>query len=251
MNLDIRHWRRLIKGDPEESWRFFLETCNPLIMRILTRLDKDYDQRMEAYTYILEKLKEKDFSKINKYFYKPRNYPFERWLAVVVRNCYWDWLRASKGRRRLPKQIENMPQTERTMYQFIFGKGFPIDVTYEIMTSNCGLKISFEEFLQKVEKIKRTVDGEKSVSNFECTVRISSDPEYEDFLIPSVLTDANELPDAKMIDQENRRIFQEVLGKLTPQERLILKLHFSYGRTYRQICTSLKIGEHLRKSTGF
>jgi len=210
-------------------------------MKILIRLINDYDQKMEAYTFILAKLKAQNCRKINAFFNKHRFYPFERWLAVVVRNCYWDWLRQTKGRKRLPKLIENLPETEKKMYQLIFWKGFTVDVCYEIMTSNGDLKISFENFLEKFAKISWMAGRDKYGNNriileSACLRNPKTDP-----MIMPVVVDKNELPDEEYIDRENRRIFQDLLDKLTAQERLILKLHFLYGRTLKQICESMKI----------
>jgi RNA polymerase sigma factor (sigma-70 family) len=48
-------------------------------------------------------------------------------------------------------------------------------------------------------------------------------------------------PEVSLLQAEAQKIFQDALKKLNVQEKLVLKMHFKYGRTLEDIRKALKM----------
>lgn len=237
MSFVIENWIVECKKNDENAWQSFLTEYNNLILKILQHLTRDYDNKMDSYTYVLCQLKAQNFRKICAFLDKDREYPFEQWLAVIVRNCFFDWVRETKGRRRFPKKIREMSETYQVIYRFLYWEEFPLDIIYEIVKAKDGNLMTFEQFLEKVEKVQLKGGSEKVNKK----VRIVRRDHANDWMIDQEASKKQISPEDSLLKAEVQKIFLEALEKLTVQEKLVLKLHFKYGRTLEDIRSALKL----------
>ena len=91
-------WSDIHNQDPDQAWDIFLQRHNQLIFAVINKLVDDHDDVMEIYSFTLERLKKDNCKRLTTYFQHSREYSFDTWIAVVVRNCCMDWFRREKGR---------------------------------------------------------------------------------------------------------------------------------------------------------
>ncbi len=150
-------WIKLYKENKEKGWETFLEQYNQLILTLIRKHVQDYDEAMEVYTFVLEHLKEQDCQRLTSYFQKKRNYNFEAWIVVVSRNCMFDWFRKEKGRKRLLKSVESLPEIDQWIFKYIHQHRYSYSEAYEILKSKHGFNISFEEMHSRAEEISNNL----------------------------------------------------------------------------------------------
>ncbi len=112
MSLSNNNWSHYFKENPETTWFKFLDSYNKLIMSVISKYVNDYDEKMEIYAFTLQHLNKDQYKNLTGFYNKTRNYPFETWIAVLIRNCCMDWFRQEKGRKRLLKCIKDLPEIQ-------------------------------------------------------------------------------------------------------------------------------------------
>ena len=241
-------WIDAYRKDPEQAWDVFMTSYDGLVRRVIQRLVDDYDEQMELYTFALEQVKGNDYKKLTRYFEETREYNFETWIAVVVRNCCMDWFRKEKGRTRLLKCIQELPQLEQLIFKYIYQMGYSQQATFELLKVMHKEEISVEEFCKRIEQIGQILE-EKT--------RWKLKQEWQQILPPvsldsveegahrhyrqdsSVLPNPN--PEEHLLQNSSARIFQEILRGLTDQDRLIIHLHFYKNLTLQEIARILRL----------
>lgn len=81
----------------EESWTRFLDAYSRLLLFVARRNTPDYDAAMDAYAFVLEKLREYEFRRLRGYAAGGRG-KFTTWLVVVSRRLCHDFHRHRFGR---------------------------------------------------------------------------------------------------------------------------------------------------------
>jgi RNA polymerase sigma factor (sigma-70 family) len=92
----------LAAGDGEardRAWDQFLEAYHRLLLHTALRTTRDHDAAMDAYAYVLEKLREDDFRRLRAFAAGGRA-KFTTWLVVIARRLVLDHQRSRYGRQR-------------------------------------------------------------------------------------------------------------------------------------------------------
>jgi RNA polymerase sigma factor (sigma-70 family) len=83
----------------EAAWDAFVAGETPLLLKVARSVTHDEDAAMDAYTFVLGKLREDGFARLAAY--RPTaGCTFATWLAVVARRLCFDHHRAKYGRPR-------------------------------------------------------------------------------------------------------------------------------------------------------
>lgn len=83
----------------EAAWGRFVERFSPLLLHTARATARERDRAMDAYTYLLERLREDDCRRLARYVAQP-GARFTTWLVVVARRLCLDHLRQRYGRLR-------------------------------------------------------------------------------------------------------------------------------------------------------
>lgn len=81
----------------EEAWTSFLEAHSSAILRTVYTRCNDYDNAMDRYAYVVDKLQDRDYRRLRQYAADGRA-QFTTWLAVVTRRLCEDYRRQRYGR---------------------------------------------------------------------------------------------------------------------------------------------------------
>ena len=242
-----KSWIELYRDNKKKGWDTFLEQHNQLILALIQKHVQDYDEAMEVYTFVLENVKENDCQKLTSYFQKRRNYNFEAWIVVVCRNCMFDWFRKEKGRKRILKIIESLPEVEQLIFKYVYQHRYSLGEAYEILKSSHGFNISFEEMYSHADEISNSMQQ-------KTRWRLSN--EWRSILPPLPLesiekhaskTDSHKpcqeadlSPEDNLLKGDISKIINDALQKLSIQDRLIVELHLYRDLTLKEIAVIVK-----------
>ncbi|MBN2412708.1 sigma-70 family RNA polymerase sigma factor [candidate division KSB1 bacterium] len=241
-----QNWEKCLKQNPEKGWKHFLECYNDLFMAIIKKYAFDYDAMMDMYTYILEKLKRDNYSRIITYYKSKRQYRFEPWLAVTIRNCCIDWLRKQHGRKRVSGNIKELPLLDQLIYKYKFWFHYSDKTIYEIITTNYEHTITPEEIVSHIDKITTLVKKTKSpLIHNNPQIFLINDKDVKPASQGTLSGKEQKLqadqPDSLIISDDIKNIYKKIIAGLTVNENLLLNLYFYRGLTLEQIARILKI----------
>lgn len=81
----------------DSAWTVFVAEYSRLLLHVTRQLTSDYDSAMDAYAFVLEKLREHDLRRLRGYAADGRG-KFTTWLVVVSRRLCLDFHRQRYGR---------------------------------------------------------------------------------------------------------------------------------------------------------
>jgi RNA polymerase sigma factor (sigma-70 family) len=85
--------------DVDVEWRAFVAEHTRLLLHVARSLSATHDDAMDAYTFVLEQLRENECRRLREYAVDPRC-KLTTWLVVVARRLCLDLYRQRYGRRR-------------------------------------------------------------------------------------------------------------------------------------------------------
>ena len=127
-------------ASPDQAWDSFLAHYGDLLLKTATYAYRRYaakgdahDAAMDAYTFILEKLREEDFKRLRAFSGEDRD-SLSRWLVVVARRLCTDFWRHRYGRVRQTTS-ETDREARRRLMDEIWDPKDPAELPSRSMTS--------------------------------------------------------------------------------------------------------------------
>lgn len=234
-------WTNSYSEDKEAGWKAFLDNYNQLIMHVIKKLVYDPDEAMEIYCFALDRIKADNCRKLFGYYAKSRKYNFETWIAVVVRNCCIDWFRKEKGRKRLLKIVQELPDLDQWIFRYIYWYHYSYELIFELLRNKHSFEISFDEMCTRIDQLNEILQQRTKW-------KLSQD--WIASLTPLSLNDAENTtgslspdpsPEEGLIQSNRAQIIEEVLNSLPTQEQLVIRLHFYRNMTFEEIARVLKM----------
>lgn len=137
-----------------DAWRDFLDQYSKLILKIIWMNEHSYDRVMEKYLFICTKLSENNFSVFRTFKKDHYSNPpeFAAWFSVVVRNFCIDAHRKQYKRKRFPKLLLSMAETDRKFFELYYWKGLTLDeIENRFSISENRYHNSASDILHKIE----------------------------------------------------------------------------------------------------
>jgi RNA polymerase sigma factor (sigma-70 family) len=238
-----KSWNILFLEDPANSWQDFLSCYQDLITKIIHKYSKDYDQSMEMYTFILDNLRSNNFSKIISYFKEQRDYDFDNWIKVVVRNCCFDWFRKEKGKNWEQKSTKNFSEIDRLILKYVNEYNYSKEMIYEILKEKNGIKISFKDLCKKIDQIgtiAQKITFKYIIRNWLNIISNDLNQVENGSTQFTVITEKTENVEKKLIYNESHCVLNKLIENLDHYDQLLLKLYFQKGLTLHQITRLLR-----------
>src|SRR5688572_14416739 len=85
------------RGDPDEAWAALVAKYSRLLMTVARDVAPGHDAAMDAYAFVLERLREDDCRRLRGFVADGRS-SFTTWLVVVTRRLCVDHYRQRYGR---------------------------------------------------------------------------------------------------------------------------------------------------------
>ena len=113
-------------GARDAAWGEFVSLHSRLLLHAARSLGKDYDGAMDRYAYALERLQERDFSRLRAYRPDGRT-KFTTWLLVVFRRLCLDHYRQRYGRSPSSERVQSLTGDRVLRRQLVDGLARRVD----------------------------------------------------------------------------------------------------------------------------
>lgn len=242
----------LFHSDPDRAWRLFIDRYADRIYSQLRHLGFDYDQAMDRFVYICEKLAEEDYRRLKTVRYTGSAGDLTPWVRKVVKNFSINWAWSEEGRKRLLKPISRMPQRERRIFELYFWRGLSPSAIREQIGLEGQQEISLADVFDALERIFSRLSQKKlwrllsNLSRMRGTVSLDEINEETGTAIEPADTLAN--PEQAFIRSESEERLSAALDGLLPAERLSIQLRYEEGMPVKEIGEILRLSEKEVKS---
>jgi RNA polymerase sigma factor (sigma-70 family) len=232
------------------AWREFLAQRSALIMRVVRRYEADQGRATQCFIHVCEGLSDHGFRRLRS-FRADGTARFETWLKVVVANLCIDWRRQQQGRLRPLLAVARLPDLEQRVYRSLYVQGMArseclhsLQARYPDLTTERLAEVNARLFklLTRQKRWGFVARRSTTVSLDDCASPDSDEPGLQVMASgpgPDVLAE---------LDQDQRRI-RAALSRLSPQQRLLLRLRFEQDLTLTEIARQLALPDpfHARR----
>jgi len=236
------------------AWPDFLEEFSPFILTCIRRYASDEDERMDIYVHVCDRLVADDCRRLRQF----RGYGhrgacrFTTWLAAVVFNLSREWIRTSRGRRRLFQSIKDLGRTNRLIFKYYFWEGYSVGEIATLLRTSGSKSCDRWDVSERLASIERHLNRDHRWRLVTALLRsagpVSVDGAHSvvgDGPIPE-LPDSRENHATKLECTQARTKLSDLLSQLPDQERLAVVLRFERGMTAKQVAVALGIQNYKR-----
>jgi RNA polymerase sigma factor (sigma-70 family) len=234
----------LFHSDPERAWRPFIDRYADAVYTELRRMGFDYDQAMDRFVYVFEKLAENDYRRLKTVRFAGRSGDLTPWLSKVVRNLCVNWAWSEHGRRRLLKPIARLSRRDQRVFELYFWRGMPPTLIHEQLQLEHD-RIAFVEVLDALERIFARLSQKKlwrllsNLARHRAAVSLDEPAGETGLTLDPADTRAD--PEQSLLDQEAAERMDRALADLTPRERLVVQFRYEEGLGLTEIAGMLHI----------
>ena len=224
-----------------KAWRKFLDRYASLILRIARQHATSQQGQSDCFLFICEKLADDQFRRLKAYRPDSKS-KFTSWLQVVTARLAIDWYRGQHGRFKPFSSLSGISELELEVYRLNFEQGLGFDACWHTLSqkhrelTRDGLDKTIakigamltprQRWLISVRKAEtEALDEEQITSQSNAGVQVLSEPE-------------SELERQQLADR-----ISNAMSKLEPPQRLLIRLRFQQGLTFRQIARQENLGD--------
>ncbi|MBC7187916.1 MAG: sigma-70 family RNA polymerase sigma factor [Calditrichaeota bacterium] len=245
--MDEEEFLRLLAIDEHQAWQLFVSDYSTFILRLIGHFVSDYDDRMELYLFVCERLAANRLRRLKRFVRDPHApCKFTTWLVPVVRNLVIDWFRHKEGRKRLNRCIAALPELTQKVFKYCYQQGYSPGEAFELIRTKHDPSLRFEEVAQALGQIHEALGGAKMWAVVRAMLRNA----------PAYPTDAEraleDRPEIELVAPEAppdlgtqivqlRRALQEAMESLPAHEQLLLRLRFEQSLAASEIAGVLRL----------
>jgi len=231
---------------PREStarWDQFLADHADVVFRVIRLFADTYDERMDLFLFVCERLREGDMKRIRSFQHRPET-PclFSTYLSVVIKNLAVDFLRSREGRYRPFRSVSGLEPADQLLFEYHVRDGRPLEESRSLLRSRHGIQMSAGEASDRAGRVGAALSPSQRwrlVSRLlERRRPMTIDPVSEVALgrgdrgaeaRPVQLAGGGNDPEGPIRSREAERALRETLAALGPRQRLALTLRFRDG----------------------
>lgn len=233
---------------PSWAWQRFLDRYADLIFGQLQRIGFDYDEAMERFVYVCEKLTEDDFRRFRRIERLGDQGELTPWLRQVVKNLAINWLVSQDGKRVVFKAVAAMSDLDRLVFEGYFWRGeSPSELCATLGRHGAG-DVTLLDVLDSLDRLHGVLDANRRWRLLAGLLRrrpklaiagreLGGVPE-------DVLPAAGRTPEQDLLRGERRARLAGALATLPDALRLTIQLRYEDGLTIAQTARLLAISEN-------
>lgn len=234
---------RLQSTGASKAWTQFLESYAPTIMMVASRYAPGPDGADDCFQYVCEKLYENDCHRLLR-FNPDRGAKFRTWLIAIVNNLCIDWHRMSHGRQRPPAVIKKLPAMEQLVYRYKFEQNLDLDSCLRLV------QISYPRLER--QQLTVSVAGIHALltprQRWNLGLQRGGNSAVEELtaregLQPGEIVEPGPGPDLLAQQQQEHDALMHAMSRLTPQQRLLLRLHYQENMPLKDVAHIAGLGD--------
>jgi RNA polymerase sigma factor (sigma-70 family) len=232
------------KQTAKPAWTFFVQRYSGLLLQTIQELESDYDQVLDRYLYVCQKLAERDCKRLLA-FKRGGEREFAAWLRAVTRNLCIDYLRQQQGRRRLPRAIARLPALDQEVFEAAFWQGHNATETHALL-GTYHPELRFSQVLESLERIQAVLQPwqmQKVLAQKPVPIPVSPVSRSGEDLLEQV-PDERTGPEEDVLLREKAKLLQNAIAGLPAPARLLLRLRFELGLTLQEIARLSGLTDH-------
>jgi len=234
---------RLGTDDPDRAWESFVETYGPILLQVAHHLVRDPDDARDCFVHVCEQLAANRFRRLRRY--GPRETAtFVTWLRCVARHLCIDWLRRRTGRPRSFEVILGLSPFEQRVFALHFAQQRDLHETTAVARTEFP-ESTRESISAAVDRIHDLLSPRQRWLLSTRTARVEP-LEGSRGEAPSMGSTHCGSPEDQLLDRERRTRLSGSVGRLSSEERLLLKLRFEEDRSLRVCADALGLGNAQR-----
>ncbi len=237
----------LFQQQPNYAWRIFIDRYADLIYSIIRGLGFDYDQAMDRFVFVCEKLCEKHFRRLKAIRYAGSRGDLTPWIRQVVKRLCVNWAWSEDGRKRLLKPIAQLGPMQQRVFELYFWQGLLPSEIDERLRQEHFVDVEETSVFEALEQILSQISEKKLwrlVSNLtRARGSLSLDAiDDESGLSWDVPADEPD-PEADLIQREQDRALKQALRHLPEREVLLLQFRFEHALSVREMAEIMRLEE--------
>jgi RNA polymerase sigma factor (sigma-70 family) len=240
----------LFREDPDRAWGLFLDRYADSMFRQLQRLGWDYDEAMDRFTYICEKLSEKGFRRMLAIRHTGTAGELTPWLRTVVERLSISWLWSVEGRDRMFRTIAALPALDQRVFELHFRHGLTPGAIHEQICVETQQPLAVADVFDALENIFARLSPNRiwrllsQLSRTRGPLSIERLAERsDDSTTPWEPADPGLTPEERLIQREESEQAGRLLDALPVRDRLILRMRYDDALDPAQIASLLRIDE--------
>jgi DNA-directed RNA polymerase specialized sigma24 family protein len=237
----------LFQKEPQRAWDIFIDRHADTIFKTLQRSGYDYDQAMERFVYVCEKLCEQNFRRLKTIQHTGNQGELTPWLYQVVKRLSINWAWSQEGRDRLFKPITTLTQREQKIFELHFRRGFlPTEIHEQLLLEHEN-NLEIADVFEALEKIFAHLSENKlwrllsQLNRARQTLSFDAVDEETGFKLEPI--DEHDNPEDFLIRQEENARFEKALEGLSVKEKLVIEFRYEETMSAKEIADILKLEE--------
>jgi RNA polymerase sigma factor (sigma-70 family) len=237
----------LFQRQPTEAWRLFIDRYADVIFALIRGLGFNYDEAMDRFVYVCEKLSEKNYRRLRGIKFAGSRGDLTPWVRQVVKRLCISWAWSEEGRRRLLKPVQDMNPIEQRVFELYFWQHLSPSQIEERLQQEHFPAIGPASVYEALDQILSKLSEKKlwrliSNANRSGTV-VSLDEVNEESGQSFEVADERPGPETKLIEREHDELLQKALKHLPEQQVLILQFRFEHSMSFKEISSILRLDE--------
>jgi RNA polymerase sigma factor (sigma-70 family) len=206
----------------------------------------DYDEAMDRFVYVFEKLSEQNYRRLKSIRYEGSYGDLSPWLRTVVQNFSISWLRSIEGRKRLLKPITKLSRMDQRVFELYFWKGrSPSMISEELelkqMHADLGKVLDCLERIFSVLTQNNRWRLMSQIAKISRMVRIDETMGATGTRWHPATQDAN--PEQLLLQKEMQDRMTDTMKGLPAEDQLLLNLRYIEGATLKQLSAVFRTAE--------
>ncbi len=239
-----------VRREGAGAWEEFLEGFAGVLFGVVTLFADSYDDRMDFFLYICDRLREDDMRRVRAFQRRPEApCRFSTYLTVVAKNMAVDFLRSREGRYRPFGRVASRDETDRLLFEYHLRDGASMEETRSLLQGRHGIRLTLEEASRRTAAMAEALSANqrwKLLARLASRRRtLSIDPVAE----TAVRDDEHGLPlsgrggdpERPLREKQANAILQEALAAVGPRQRLALTLRFRDALSRDEVARTLAV----------
>ena len=234
----------LFQQEPKYAWDLFCEKYSDFIFTVLRQMGFDYDDAMERFVYVFEKLCENDFFRLKSIKYAGDKGDITPWLRQVVKNLCVNWAWSENGRKRLLGFVKEMSERDQRIFQVHFWQGKTPFEILEILRLEHDKSVEIGDVFEGLERITKHLSKKKiwrlisGLSQSRKSLSIDYEDEETGLGIEPIDSKGVTPEEGLRIKLANEEI-HKALENLSVREKLIIQFRYEEAMTFTEIAEML------------
>lgn len=240
--LSDRELRERLIADADAGWRAFVDQYSPRLLQLIEQCGvRDRDDAMDLYVHVCERLAADDCARLRRY--DPAKGALAAWLTTVVRRMLVDWVRPTRGRKRLFGSIKALSAIDQDVFERYYWRRHSPSEMADLILGPTGRGIGLAAVFASLERIERALTERQRADLLAMAARLEPGSTLDGDDGEPMTHVASEAADPEMALLAGRRrdALALAMRTLPAEDQVIVSMRVVDGLTLHEIKRALHL----------